>query len=536
MLIGIEARDIRLSVVCVLPHFEADPGIATHLHHDRAGTSPTRHPISAHQNTRMQATVRMALVNQFKDRLQEGNAVTLHRYSLGEIQPKLRIVSNPLRLSFLSNTGCENCTDLPDQSMDVTGRVVACDDLDNYDKIGRAEKKKPLTLIDSEGTELRCTLWGVYAQQFSEFLNNCSDHGKIIVVLQLFIFVSSYTEKCASKMDFMEQNCFCLTGTQQSMPMNFLKLRLLGKGAAESEHNTSRISTASKNSTKDDFVTKFPLKNIAELLDVEQGVPSIIGGSICAIQEEEGWWYLGCRSCRKKVVKSSDIVDLESDTKPNPSAGANERWCSKCKATVTSIKTQFHMQVRVQDETGTVSVSLFNDEVQAILNNIIAYQLVEKYGKGDGAFSAYIMEMVDKKFVLKVSIDGKNKEKVMPVFNVLRLSNDPDIIKSVCAAAIPGKPENEATSSKVVDVAPFNGNVNGEQSPTGTTSQEKRKVDGVDKPVLAYHEENSSTKKTKFVLDKEIKVEKPLLGLSSMCQKGKADATEKPAVDQRRRK
>ena len=39
---------------------------------------------------------------------------------------------------------------------------------------------------------------------------------------------------------------------------------------AESEHTASRISTASKNSTKDDFVTKFPLKNIAELLDVEE--------------------------------------------------------------------------------------------------------------------------------------------------------------------------------------------------------------------------------------------------------------------------
>ena len=37
--------------------------------------------------------------------------------------------------------------------------------------------------------------------------------------------------------------------------------------------------------------------------------------------------------------------------------------------------------MRVQDDTGTVSVCLFNDEVQAILNNVTAYQLVEKYGK-----------------------------------------------------------------------------------------------------------------------------------------------------------
>ena len=37
--------------------------------------------------------------------------------------------------------------------------------------------------------------------------------------------------------------------------------------------------------------------------------------------------------------------------------------------------------MRVQDDIGTVSVCLFNDEVQAILNNVTAYQLVEKYGK-----------------------------------------------------------------------------------------------------------------------------------------------------------
>ena len=35
-------------------------------------------------------------------------------------------------------------------SLDVIGHVVACDDLDNYDKNGRSGKKKPLTLADAE--------------------------------------------------------------------------------------------------------------------------------------------------------------------------------------------------------------------------------------------------------------------------------------------------------------------------------------------------------------------------------------------------
>lgn len=55
--------------------------------------------------------MRMALVNQFKHKVVEGSAVTLSRYSLGEIQPKYRMVNKPLRLSFLSNTIVEPCPD-----------------------------------------------------------------------------------------------------------------------------------------------------------------------------------------------------------------------------------------------------------------------------------------------------------------------------------------------------------------------------------------------------------------------------------------
>ena len=53
----------------------------------------------------------MALVKQYKYKLVEGAVVTLERYSLGEIQPKYRMVNNALHLSFLSNTMVESCRD-----------------------------------------------------------------------------------------------------------------------------------------------------------------------------------------------------------------------------------------------------------------------------------------------------------------------------------------------------------------------------------------------------------------------------------------
>ncbi|GJV21186.1 hypothetical protein Tco_1484224 [Tanacetum coccineum] len=64
-------------------------------------------------------------------------------------------------------------------------------------------------------------------------------------------------------------------------------------------------------STKDHFVSNFPFRKIDELLDVGQGMASIVVGSIIAILVEESWWYLGCRIYRKQVIKDSEYVDLE---------------------------------------------------------------------------------------------------------------------------------------------------------------------------------------------------------------------------------
>ena len=62
-------------------------------------------------------------------------------------------------------------------------------------------------------------------------------------------------------------------------------------------------------------------------------------------------------------------------------------------------------------------------------------------------------------------------------------------------------------------VTPQNGHKNAfailDETSADTGSKEKRKSDSVEKSVMAYQEESSSTKKTKLEMLKEIKVEKP---------------------------
>ncbi|PWA43936.1 replication protein A 70 kDa DNA-binding subunit B [Artemisia annua] len=369
-------------------------------------------------DTKMQATVRMANVNQFAHKLVEGSAVMLERYSLGEIQPRFRMVNNALRLSFLSNTTVEPCPDFTwsmygfvfrsyksitdcqieeDGQFDVIGHVTACEELDNYDKNGNKGKKKPLTLID---------------------------HDEVI-----------------EKDEFKDVEQY--------------RLRLFARQHAEPSENTaSKISAGSKFSTKDDFLNKYPVKNIVELLDVEKNTASVIVGTIIAIQEEEGWWYLGCRKCSKKVVKESEFVDLDADVKSQSANGADQWRCTKCNEIVKGIGSIFRLQVRVQDESGTMLLSLFNDEVQSLTGRS-AYQLCEKYGLKNAdqqMFPSEITGLVGKRLAFKVSIDEYNLKKMLPVFTVLRLSDDVDILNALTASATPIK-DNEATSSKAVGIS-----------------------------------------------------------------------------------
>ncbi|GJS19002.1 replication protein A 70 kDa DNA-binding subunit B [Tanacetum coccineum] len=351
------------------------------------------------QNNKLQASVRMKLVNKFKHQLEEGSAVTLQCYSLGSVHG---FDFRP----FNTITGLR-----VEEDGQFGMNVVAYDDLDNYDKNGKAGKKKPLALIDVEGNELRCTLWGVFAEQFCDFLNACNDHGKIILVLQLAM-MKFWDGKMCVQNGYNGSKLFFHNGKESVIndDLNdieeFRKSLVSKEGNENSENTISRISTASKHSTKDDFVKKFPFRTIAELLDVEQGMASIIVGTIIAIHEEEGWWYIGCRTCRKKVIKEIEIVDLETDMENKSKIGPDEWRCTKCNVVTTSIKTIFRLQVRVQDDSGTISLTLFNDEVQSLVGRS-AYQLCDKYGKAaaDESFPTEILALIGKRFAFKVAID-----------------------------------------------------------------------------------------------------------------------------------
>ncbi|GJV07671.1 replication protein A 70 kDa DNA-binding subunit B [Tanacetum coccineum] len=187
--------------------------------------------------------------------------------------------------------------------------------------------------------ELKCTLWSAFAQQFSDFLSTFSDHAKIIMARCV---VNGYHGTIL----LLFYDTIPIVNDEFSDVKEYSK-RLFAKQDIEISENTT-----------------------TQLLDVAHGVNSIIVGTIIAIREEEGWWYIGCKGCKKKVIRSSDMVDLEADVPKKTNPGKNDWWRTKCKH-----QNVFRLQIRIQDESGTMSLTLWNDEVV----DRSAYQLCDKY-------------------------------------------------------------------------------------------------------------------------------------------------------------
>ncbi|GJU60944.1 hypothetical protein Tco_1238710 [Tanacetum coccineum] len=180
--------------------------------------------------------------------------------------------------------GYRSITDLQqeDGQFDVIGHVIACEDLDMYDKNGKSGKKKPLTLVDHEyGKQtsmhiVKC----VCTQQFNDFLNTCDDHGKIILVMQLAMMKIWDAKMCVQN-GYNATKLFLFDVAQPIVNDEFQDVkeyssRLFAREDVEKSENTStRISMASKNSTKETFVGKNPPRNIAELLDVAHKLPPV---------------------------------------------------------------------------------------------------------------------------------------------------------------------------------------------------------------------------------------------------------------------
>ncbi|KAJ0936764.1 putative nucleic acid-binding, replication factor A [Helianthus annuus] len=184
-----------------------------------------------------------------------------------------------------------------------------------------------------------------------------------------------------------------------------------------------------------------------------QEMSCVVVATIKIVQEEYGWFYVACRKCFKKVMgKSEYLQNVENVSDDILRLHATSLVCIRCHTECTSITTKFKVQVRVQDESGSVSFVMFDRDVQKLLG-LAASDIRERQVKAnDTGFPHEIFRLVDKKAAFKIDVSEFNLKNDYRVYTVQKTTEDPVIIAELVGGDGNGDENTDEVTQEVADV------------------------------------------------------------------------------------
>ncbi|GKB14502.1 nucleic acid-binding, OB-fold, replication protein A, OB domain protein [Tanacetum coccineum] len=315
------------------------------------------------EGCKIHASVKKTLVSQFEPKLEQGQCYYLSDFGVTEQKANHHVVAHEYRINFYHITKVDNCDYIggslfrfnfrPFESVrnevqpstaayDVIGQVVSCGSLDYPIIEGRPVKQLRFELQDTMGVRLSITLWGPYAEQVDEALG---DRTKMSILVMFFAKHKIYKGK-PSLSNLYNCTRFFIN---EDIPeiINFKKRVVAIVGTETPEHP------------------------IAPLV-----MSCVVVGTIKCVERETKWYYLGCHACNFGVdPKNEDYKDEESRLVKKKTVGyiCKNKSCGE----VYDVLYKFKIQIQVLDNTGSVSLSLFDRIANALLNKD-ANELVEK--------------------------------------------------------------------------------------------------------------------------------------------------------------
>ncbi|XP_035844047.1 uncharacterized protein LOC118490492 [Helianthus annuus] len=157
------------------------------------------------KGAKIQAGIKSHLIPVFDGQLQEGAAVILSKFGVGENKDLYKVAVHDYKINFYRCTTITPVRDwqgveygfnfrayqdilqgeaLNTLSVDVAGSVVWCRDLEFFSRPPKETKKINFDIQDLEGKVLWCTVSNDYALQFKEFISKIPAHEHVMAVIQ----------------------------------------------------------------------------------------------------------------------------------------------------------------------------------------------------------------------------------------------------------------------------------------------------------------------------------------------------------------
>ncbi|KAJ0859131.1 putative nucleic acid-binding protein [Helianthus annuus] len=245
--------------------------------------------------------------------------------------------------------------------LDFIGYVCVCYNIEETNKKdGSKGKRLNLKLQDLEDVQIDLTLWDDYAKDMYSYMVSEKREAHVVVVVH-FGAVKTYKGKWGFSNNFDGSRLFINDNFDD---MLLFKQKFLAKLAASTE-SSSHAGSYIMCSVEDEFLKNDPKK-------------VVVVGTIVAIVSDKMWYYDGCNYCKSKVEQKFETYDKDDGT-----VMLKMRSCINVLTSIVMIKKfsrcpgkMFKIPVRVQDSTGTVTLTLFDHEALKFVGKT-AKELIE---------------------------------------------------------------------------------------------------------------------------------------------------------------
>nr|KAJ0199253.1 hypothetical protein LSAT_V11C600307370 [Lactuca sativa] len=378
-----------------------------------------------------------AYIYKFRKVLKEGEAFFIKNPNLAKMdEGKFQLTDQMQKLTFTRETTVAPCLDFSGSingfafidyhpiivgtvplniSLDVIGLVVA---------IGERNKMR-LQIQDVNGSQLDVNLWGDYCYKLNDYIQKNPNILRIIIILQ-FAKINLWQGYVNTYYDVSK--FIIITDIDE---IKVFKKNLNQDGPHENSSSTFSYMKSNRSSDKDDFVLNHELKTIADIFEPIEIKKYVIVATIKGILQHTPWHYPTCTNCNTKAVPKnpSNEPSLTGSLKNETYECRNP----KCTKTETLTVPRFMIPVRIQDHTGSMTLTMFEQDAKKLLK-IYAKDLVAKTAKLGFCTNAYpsdINVLKDMKLAFIVSVSKYNVQRNTNQYTISRISDDEILIEEL---------------------------------------------------------------------------------------------------------
>ncbi|XP_076929621.1 replication protein A 70 kDa DNA-binding subunit C-like [Bidens hawaiensis] len=356
------------------------------------------------EGTKMQASVFKTYFPKFEEHLRVNECYFIFRPTLADNVAKIKHVDN-----------------------DIIGYVYKCYEVEKKPVRGGKEAiKMEIKLEDLEGRHIILTLWEEYCQQMLNYMQN-KQQAHVFLILQfgnLHIYGHNRTVS----------NVYDATRLFINSPIDeileFKKSFLSNIGEETSSHRS--VGTSMVSSLEDEFLNDIDFINIREINEIKEVKSLIVVGKIKVLCIEKSWNYRSCDLCKNGVETTTFRIDKGEN--PADFEVAKQYKCLNDNCTQTIVSSpmiRYKIPIRVQDCTGTVTLTMFEREANKLIGRIAKDVLDEQEQVNFLSFLNPFNVLLERKFAFRIEIKNYNLDNNAEYFSITKLTEDLNIISKL---------------------------------------------------------------------------------------------------------